>query len=186
LTALRQWITFKEVFPEVSVVLQAAGHGATGRGIPIEERLAMRRWPLIWVPVTMWLLSLWGSAGCSSSTSRPPVKLEETANLSQIARAYDLATERLGHPPADANQLKPFLAEVSGGDPDTVLVSPHDGQPYVIIWGVQFRKAPIQVMPPPILAYEQKGVAGKRYVLTTMGVLPMTDSDFAKATFLKP
>ena len=36
-------------------------------------------------------------------------------------------------------------------------------------------------MPPPIIAYEQKGAKGMRYVLTVMGIMPMSDEEFEKA-----
>jgi hypothetical protein len=111
------------------------------------------------------------------------VKPEETENLSKIGAAYDQATERLGHPPKGPEQLQPFLKQY--GDPETILRSPHDGLPYVILWGKNIRNTPIDTMPPPILAYEQQGVNGKRYVLTAMGIMPMTDEEFEKVNLNK-
>jgi hypothetical protein len=95
----------------------------------------------------------------------------------------DQATTKLGRPPARVGELRPFLEQV--GDPEQILRSPRDGLPYVIICGVDFRQLPITTMPPPIMAYEQVGANGKRYVLTVMGVMPMRDEEFAKAKLLK-
>jgi hypothetical protein len=111
------------------------------------------------------------------------VKQQEIQNLNQIGTAYDKATEKLGHPPQNLEQLKPFLKPY--GDPETILRSPHDGLPYVILWGKNPRQAAFHTMPPPILAHEQQGVNGKRYVLTVMGVMPMTDEEFAQVNGTK-
>src|SRR5262245_45050551 len=116
--------------------------------------------------------------GCSSRATPSAAAVSETENLSKIERAYDKAIQKLGRPPADTEQLKPFLKEF--GDPDKILRSPRDGQPYVILYGVHIRKVKLE-MPPPIWAYEKNGVNGKRYVLTVMGAVPMTDEEFAKA-----
>jgi hypothetical protein len=108
--------------------------------------------------------------------------MSETENLSKIERAFDNATAKLGHPPANVEQLKPFLQEF--GDAEQILRSPRDGEPYVIIYGVDIRK-PFE-MPPPIWAHEKSGANGKRYVLTVMGSRSMTDEEFAKAKFVTP
>jgi hypothetical protein len=126
-----------------------------------------------------WLLSAGIALACCSSPPGPVVKQEETENLTRIGEAYDRATRQLGHPPKTPEQLKPFLTQY--GDPETILRSPHDQLPYVILWGKAIRNTNITTMPPPILAYEQQGVNGKRYVLTAMGVMAMTEEEFQKA-----
>jgi hypothetical protein len=107
----------------------------------------------------------------------PAVKQEDTGNLSTIGLAYNRATDKLGRPPKDLEELKPHLKDL--GDPDAVLRSPHDGLLYVILFGRDIRN--VHEMPPPIIAYEQQGASGMRYVLTTMGIRPMTDAEFQKA-----
>jgi hypothetical protein len=124
----------------------------------------------------LYLLACAALAGCARAPL-PAVKQEDTANLSTIGLAYNRATDKLGRPPKDLEELKPFLKEL--GDPEAILRSPHDGQPYVILFGRNIRKA--DVMPPPIIVYEQQGANGTRYVLTTMGVRPMSDEEFQKA-----
>jgi hypothetical protein len=119
-------------------------------------------------------------AGCARATL-PVVKQQDTSNLTTISLAYNRATDKLGRPPKDLDELKPHLKEL--GDPDAILRSPHDGQPYVILFGRNIRK--VDVMPPPIIAYEQQGANGSRYVLTAMGVQPMSDEEFKKADVTK-
>jgi hypothetical protein len=127
------------------------------------------------------LLACLALAGCSRGPAA--VKAEDMAHLGRIQQAYDEATDKLGRPPANAEELKPFLRP--RGDPEALLRSPRDGQPYVIQWGVNYRRLRTTAMPPPILVHEQTGVDGKRHVLTTLGVRPMTDEEFARATFVK-
>jgi hypothetical protein len=117
-------------------------------------------------------------AGCSA----PPglvVKQQDTENLSKIWMAYDQASRQQGAP-QNVEQLKPFLKQ--HGEPETILNSPRDGLPYVILWGKNTRTVGLKTMPPPLLAYEQQGVDGTRYVLTVMGVMPMSDEEFQTAT----
>lgn len=122
--------------------------------------------------------------GCSSSASRRAAEdLADAENLTKIERAFDRAFQKLDQPPANADQLKPFLREF--GDPDALLRSPRDGQPYVILWGVNFRKGSF-AEPWTIIAHEKDGAEGKRSVLTIMGVRSMSDEEFAKASFIKP
>jgi hypothetical protein len=125
-------------------------------------------------------LACFFTAGCSRTTL-PAVKQQDTGNLTTIGLAYNRATDKLGRPPKDLEELKPHLKDL--GDPEAILRSPHDGQPYVILFGRDIRK--IDVMPPPIIAYEQQGSNGIRYVLNTMGIQPMTDEQFQKADVTK-
>jgi hypothetical protein len=122
-------------------------------------------------------------AGCSSRPAGPVVQPDAAKNLGHIGLAYDRATVALGHPPASPADLKPFLKPL--GNPEDILRSPRDGLPYVIRWGVNFRKLPISSMPPPVIAYETEGANGSRYVLTVMGIVPMSEGEFAKTTAAK-
>ncbi len=132
--------------------------------------------------VVVWAAVSFLATGCSSKPALQAVGMSETENLSKIERAFDSAREKLGRPPANLEQLKPFLKEF--GDADQILRSPRDGEPYVIIYGIDIRR-PFE-MPPPIWAHEKNGVDGKRYVLTVMGPVSMTDEEFSKAKFVKP
>ena len=121
----------------------------------------------------LWLLLgpsalLAGLAGCGSGVNVVPLSHAEK-DLSYIAIAYREAHSRLGRPPKDAEDLKPFLKDF--GDPEKLLVSPNDNQPYVVVWGAD----PSRGGPTPyqgmwaILAYERKGTGGKRAVTDIRG-----------------
>jgi hypothetical protein len=91
--------------------------------------------------------------GCSGGSGGAPSK--DTENLTSIRKAYLAATNRLGRPPKNLDELKPSLN--AEGNADELLVSPNDGLPYVIVFGADPRKH--------VIAYEQKGVDGVRLVV---------------------
>jgi hypothetical protein len=124
-----------------------------------------------------------GLAGCGSSTHVVPLTPAEKA-LTSVTMAYKEAHAKLGHAPKNADELKPFLKEF--GKPEELLVSPNDGQPYVVVWGTDPNGGPIGYKGMwHILAYEQKGTGGRRAVCDVRG-RPMTvpDDDFAKLKFV--
>jgi hypothetical protein len=109
----------------------------------------------------------------------PPTnsELDSAQRLHRIGLAINDATARLGHPPADVGDLWPFLQE--NGDPDQLIVSPDDGQRYVILWGVDVRT----VDPEAVLAYERLGSGGMRYVLTATTVKRLSGGELDRAEF---
>jgi hypothetical protein len=61
-----------------------------------------------------------------------------------------------------------------------VLTSSRDGQPYVVIFGVDLGAR----NSPDTFVYEKTGADGKRYVLTmSRDVRQLTDAESAQATF---
>jgi hypothetical protein len=129
-------------------------------------------------------LALAGQAGCGSGPNVIPLTKAEKS-LTFVALAYGEAHSRLGRGPKNAEELKPFLKEF--GEPDELLVSPNDGQPYVVVWGANpTRGGPTEYKQMfPILAYENKGTRGRR-ALTDIRGRPMTipQEDFPKLTFV--
>jgi hypothetical protein len=105
-----------------------------------------------------------------------PVDPDESSGerLHKIGLAINEATARLGRPPGNLDELRPYLRE--HGDPDRLVVSPVDGQPFVLLWGIDVRSAAYDT----VLGYEQIGTGGRRFVLTASTVLQMTDDEFAK------
>jgi hypothetical protein len=98
--------------------------------------------------------------------------------------AYMDAHSELGRGPKSADELKPFLKAF--GNPEELLVSPSDGEPYVVIWGANPQGGPTEYKGMfPILAYERKGSSGGRAVTDVRG-RPMTvpEDDFAKLKFV--
>lgn len=115
-------------------------------------------------------------AGCSKS---PATQTRDSGPLSQLAKAYVEATNQLNHPPLSIEELKSHLP--AGTDPNSLLNSPTDGKPYVIIWGTDPRQG--MDLKPLVIGYEQEGMGGARFVFTAMGVSLMGDADFKEAKF---
>src|SRR5262249_36269957 len=143
--------------------------------LPVGKGLAMRvaNWSAncLRSPCPLFLglgLLLAGQTGCGSGAKVLSLTNCELT-LAHVAIAYTQADSRLGHPPKSAAELKPYLKEF--GNPDELLISPNDGQPFVIIWGVDTtRGGPTDYKGMwAILAYEQKGASGKRTVADTRG-----------------
>src|SRR5688572_12442478 len=119
-----------------------------------------------------------GFVGCSS-TETFSEEDQTKAHLRQIAMAYT-STEK---PPRDMEQLRSSVNDIHvlgvGVPPDEALVSPRDKQPIVVIFGVDGTDSEDS-----ILAYEQQGADGKRWIVTMGGdVKQLTDEEFSKASF---
>jgi hypothetical protein len=134
--------------------------------------------------VFTWLAVCLVGGGCGSPE---PVKKEADVSyqhLTAIKRAYIKATEELGRPPESAKDILPYI-NYAGGAKEELLRSPEDGQEYKILWGVDVR----ELMQPddqgqyPVLAYEQQGKDGRRYVLAIKTITQMTDEQLKKAPF---
>jgi hypothetical protein len=124
-------------------------------------------------------------AGCGGTSE--PVKIEANdsyQHLKMIGQAYMRAIADLGHPPASAQELLPYIKYKGEGGPSAVFRSPNDGQEYKICWGV----AKEDMGQPgengfPVLAYEQQGKDGIHMVLRFRTVVPMTTEQLQKAPF---
>jgi hypothetical protein len=113
-------------------------------------------------------------AGCSGHVAREvPLTYQ---NLRQVKDAYARATDKLDRPPANLEELMPFLKEM--GDPDALLKSTDDGEDFVILWGVDYR-----VQPAPVTIYEKTGKDGKRYVVRGRDIHRMNSEEFQAAPF---
>jgi hypothetical protein len=91
---------------------------------------------------------------------RPEVITElpaEQQNLRSIVMAYQQAVADRSRAPRNLDDLKPYVAEY--GDADTILTSPTDGQPYVIVWNIEMSRIRRGQM--PIVAYERTGSDGQ-------------------------
>jgi hypothetical protein len=126
-----------------------------------------------------------GLGGCGQKTYVVPFSQAEK-NLGFVAAAYTDAFSRLGHSPKDADELKPFLKPF--GNPDELLVSPNDGQPFVVVWGApdptQGRATSYKGMF-PILAYERTGTNGMRAIADIRGrPMLVPEADLQTLTFV--
>ena len=129
------------------------------------------------------LVALAGAIGCSPSQVVVRTKLEPAhEKLMRIGTAYYRFNIQYRKAPTRTADLRPFLKEF--GDPDELLRSPRDGEPYRICWGVDLQVPQPWARSTGVLAYEQRGAEGKRYVLTTaQSVVLMTDEEWRRADF---
>jgi hypothetical protein len=99
------------------------------------------------------------TAGCGSRKDTKPVAADELTPEGQailnVGQAYRDAYTAKKTPLAGINDLKPYLTKF--GDPDKVLVSPSDGQPYEITWGVVPGRPPRSKEVSPFLVREKSG-----------------------------
>jgi hypothetical protein len=96
-----------------------------------------------------------------------------------VGLAYRDASNVLRRGPANVEELKPYLQKY--GDPDQLLLSPNDGQPYHIVWGLVPQRLTKESFTQRVLAYEQTGKGGKRYVLDPMlRVHHLTEAEFTQ------
>ena len=122
--------------------------------------------------LSVWIAVFLGLAlGCSN----PPADSHEAAEpLVQLLTAYVEATHKLERPPQNDAELRQFLP-----DGEKWLVSPRDGQHYVIRWGVSVHDPNLDPANPPLIAYEQTGKDGIRHAINVMGLAELTDEQFA-------
>ena len=123
-------------------------------------------------------------AGCSSSVHVVPLTAAEQ-ELTNIVAAYMDAEQQLNRPPKNAEELKPFLKRL--GDPEDLLTSPNDGEPYGVAWGAALSGGPTAYQGMfPIIAYERKGTGTSRAVVDVRGrPLTVPQADFSKLTFVR-
>jgi hypothetical protein len=103
--------------------------------------------------------------GCSTARSRVELNKEEQA-IVNVGLAYRDASNVLKRGPANEMELKPYLKQY--GDPDQLLISPNDGQPYHIIWGLTPSRPTKSAFEQRFLVYEKTGKDGKRYAVDIM------------------
>jgi hypothetical protein len=120
--------------------------------------------------------------GCGSSAPKQydAKTIDAAEQFRKIGVAFNQAFQRNRRPPT-VEDLKPFLQQQ--GDPATLLTSPLDGKPIVIVPGFSPDK-PAAEGERSIVAYEQAGVNGKRMTVDVRGTIVfVTDDEFAKLKF---
>lgn len=122
------------------------------------------------------------AVGCGRGGSQPAPAAE--VHLKSLAVFYGRYVQRhQGQTPSDEAAFKKFLAglkpEERGalvkGNVDDLFLSPRDKQPYVVRY-----HAPVGAPGPkgaPVIAYEQSGAAGKRYVANAVGAVELMTTD---------
>jgi hypothetical protein len=114
-------------------------------------------------------LSLLCSAGCGSgNVAKDPPAGSVDAHLEAICNAYNKACKELRRSPKNLEEFKPFLKGY--GDPEQLLISPRDGQPFVIVYGSTPFIEPTPTNP-QIIAYEKVGKDGVRMSIEPRGAI---------------
>jgi hypothetical protein len=126
------------------------------------------------------LLGIVVLSGCGKGKSNQRNPTED--RLYKIGKAYIQACYRLERAPENFGDIK---SSIEGDVPDDLLVSPNDGENFVILWGVNFAElSPSAKDPFTVGGYEKKGVDGTRYVLRfPLSTVKMTDEAFQAAIF---
>ena len=126
------------------------------------------------------LVGMVGLTGCGQGGGRELNPTEE--RLYKIGKAYLRACHALSRGPNDFGEIK---QDIEGDIPEDLLVSPNDGKPFVILWGVDLTQLRFtRENPFTVLAYEKTAANGTRYVLRfPISLVLMTDDELQKAAF---
>lgn len=123
----------------------------------------------------MVVLSLFLFGGCAPD----PVKVADegvvAAEFMTLESAYRQFESTNQKPPASAEDLAKF------GVVEESLVSTRDGKPYKIFWGTSINDSDFDN--PLIVAHEVDGKDGKKLALSSLGVMMLTEQEFAEARF---
>ncbi len=109
----------------------------------------------------------------------------EESNLKSLAIFYGQYTgEHQGQGPASEAEFKKYVESLNSEalssfgitDPSSIFISSRDKKPYVVIYGAGGG------IPDgtggdagPVIAYEQEGVGGKRFIATSLGMIEEVD-----------
>ncbi len=121
--------------------------------------------------------------GCGSIGE--PNRAQEDSGLKPLAIFYGrYVAQHQGQPPKDEAEFKAYLKEPQNAeqlkdtfnftDIDAIFISSRDKKPYVVIYGPVSGQGPAGA---PVVAYEQEGVAGKRFVASNMGAVEEVDAE---------
>jgi len=124
-------------------------------------------------------LACLGCGGPGGGASRA----REESGLKPLGIFYArFVPQHQGKPPKDEAEFKAYLNEPQNleelqkvfnvSNADAIFVSSRDKKPYVVIYGPTSGEGPAGQ---PVVAYEQEGVNGKRFVASKMGAVEEVD-----------
>lgn len=117
------------------------------------------------------------TVGCKH-VDKPLAK--ETEHLRPLAVLYGkFLSSNMGKPPADEKAFRDFIKTLPATELETygvkevesIFTSTRDNKPYVLV----FNATSANPGEPVVVAYEQEGLAGKRYVATSLGEVKLVD-----------
>jgi len=119
------------------------------------------------------MLSLPVLASCGGSQEYIPTG-PEAEQLRQLAVAYmqHIASHNGRAPKSEKNFRKyiKYVLQYDEAQIDAMLMSPRDGEPYVVVYNVR-----VTGSKPVVVAYEQSGKDGKRYIAFDFGGVEIAD-----------
>ena len=115
--------------------------------------------------------------GCHRGQSNA-ARQTQTSHLRSLITLYNFAASKLGHRPANEAELKSFIAANASqmidslhvGSADELFVSERDKLRFIVLYG-----EPPNGASRDVIAYEQKGVDGKRLVGYSLGITQEAD-----------
>lgn len=123
-----------------------------------------------------------GLAGCGGG-SRESLQREQST-LKPLAILYgQYIGQHRGQPPPNEQAFREFIQQQGPevlksfhvSSIDELFISPRDGKPYKILYGEAAKKGPPGPAGSPVIAYEQEGRGGRRWVASAMGAIEEVD-----------
>ena len=128
-------------------------------------------------PIFMSILPIVMLAGCGSGDKPSTITTDPTIiALDKLGGAYIRGT-----PKTKAELLSIFK---SCNHPKELLISPSDGQEFIIVYSVELKGLKVTGAQLPIVAFEKTGKDGKRYALRGMNtVVQLTEAELKSSVF---
>jgi hypothetical protein len=124
------------------------------------------------------LLSISGFIGCGGEKIEPLTTDPTVIALDKIGGAYIRGTPP---PKTKADLLAIFKLS---SFPKELLISPNDGQEFIIVYDVELKGLKVSGAQLPVVAFEKSGKDGKRYVLRGMNtIVQLTDEQLKSSVF---
>jgi hypothetical protein len=130
-------------------------------------------------PIFMSILSIVMLVGCGSGDKPSAITTDPTIiALDKLGGAYIRGTP----PPKTKAELLAIFK--SCNHPKELLISPSDGQEFIIVYGVELKGLKVTGAQLPIVAFEKTGKDGKRYALRGMNtVVQLTEAELKSSVF---
>ncbi|ASV72704.1 hypothetical protein THTE_0102 [Thermogutta terrifontis] len=145
-----------------------------------------RRVRLVWFALAAGIALIAGFAqsGCFTRTASKP-REESTIKVLGLLYGQYMGQHMGKAPPSEqafrefVQKQTAFLQQFHVENVDELFRSARDGEPYTVVYGDLSQAG--QLLGAPVIAWEKKGVNGRRYVVNTLGsVKEVTDEEFAK------